>query len=83
MRVIHAGTVVETTFEVVDDNDDVVSKVKVGTNVEVADDPLTIKSLTAENFVKAQEALVETRNNLKEQIAEQEKKAAEEAEKQA
>ena len=83
MRVIHAGTTVETTFEIVDENDDVVSKVTVRTNTEVADDPLTIKSLTPENFTKAQEALVETRQNLKDQIAEQEKEAAEAAAKEA
>ena len=67
MKIIHQGTVIQSSFGVLDDKGNVIQTVNVGPNPDNPEDSLRILSLESEPFMKAWESLVATRDNLQEQ----------------
>ena len=66
MKVVHLGTVVQSSFGVVDDEGNVLQQVTVGPT-ENREDILNIKVLNGESFDGVAEALLNTKKKLEEQ----------------
>ena len=68
MKVIHGGTIVQTVFHVLDDDDNISSSITVGPAKDAPDDPLRVKKLNKEEFSTIYDTLDKIKHDLQDKV---------------